>query len=120
MVHVNADVWKAEFHRALNRSPKDAGSVTLYEAADPKKEHDKFLRQVDAEELREIFEEGRGTVKYWHPKSRANHKLDAGYLATAAGHFALTCLEQPKRTKQRPTAPRVAEDGRSFLVSQRD
>jgi phage terminase large subunit GpA-like protein len=87
LVHVNADVWKSEFHRALAKEPGEPGALVLYEG--PPEEHRGFFDQITAEERREIHEEGRGTIVYWHTLRRNNHKLDAGYLAQAAGHFAI-------------------------------
>jgi hypothetical protein len=101
LVHVNADQWKSEYHQGLAMPATEPLAITLYDAASMT-EHDDFCQQFTAERQIEKWFEGRGELRAWERVERQNHQLDAGYNATAAGHFIFT-------RRQQPTAPTVAE-----------
>jgi phage terminase large subunit GpA-like protein len=97
LVHVNADHWKTDFHQRLAMPAEEPTAITLYQAASPT-EHLEYSRQVTAERQIEKWFPGRGTKSVWERVDRENHFLDAGYLATAAGHFVLA------ESQKKPTA----------------
>lgn len=98
LVHVNADHWKSDFHQRLAMPPEEPAAITLYQAASSA-EHLEYSRQVTAERQVEKWLPGRGTVHVWERMERSNHYLDAGYLATAAGHYIAQQLEKRDRPK---------------------
>lgn len=95
LVHVNADHWKSDFHQRLAMPPEEPTAISLYQAASSA-EHLAYSQQVTAERQIEKWVPGRGTVAVWERVERSNHYLDAGYLATAAGHFILAAMEKQK------------------------
>jgi hypothetical protein len=101
LVHVNADHWKSEFHQRLVQPPEEPTAITLYQAASSA-EHLEYSRHLTAERQIEKWIPGRGTVQVWERVERANHYLDAGYLATAAGHFVLQQRQQQAEKASRP------------------
>jgi phage terminase large subunit GpA-like protein len=96
VAHVNSDHWKGELHDRL-ALPADADTaLQLYEVADAA-EHRELAEQLTAERQVTKYAEGRGEVVCWERIRRANHFLDAAYLATAAGNLAVTLAERPKQ-----------------------
>jgi phage terminase large subunit GpA-like protein len=97
LVHVNSDVWKANFHGRLAMPEDEPLAITLYQAPSPN-EHIEYSRQVTAERQVENYIEGKGERPKWDRIRRQNHFLDAGYVATAAGEFILAeqSKEKPK------------------------
>ena len=59
--------------------------MTLFRGT--QREHSKFAHHMAAERSYEELKNGR-MLQRWVMKSRANHWLDAVYMACAAGHFA--------------------------------
>lgn len=105
LVHVNADHWKSDFHQRLAMPPAEPAAITLYQAASSS-DHLDYSRQVTAERQIEKWIPGRGTVQVWERVERANHYLDAGYLATAAGHFIRSQLQKQQEKAHRPQLSR--------------
>lgn len=98
LVHVNADHWKSEFHQRLAMPPDEPTAITLYQAASSA-EHLEYSRHITAERQIEKWLPGRGTVLVWERVERANHYLDAGYLATAAAHFVQSQSMKPAKSQ---------------------
>lgn len=101
LVHVNADHWKSDLHQRLAMPPEEPTAITLYQGASPA-EHLAFSQQITAERQVEKWIPGRGTAPVWERVARANHYLDASYLATAAGQFVVTKLGEIQRKATRP------------------
>lgn len=115
LMNVNADFWKAEFHSRLKLDPTEPGAIRLYAVADLS-EHADWSAQVTAERQIDVWKEGQKAAIKWETLRRANHWLDAGYLATAAGEFIRFSVSQRKATpkpKPRPTVERG--DGERWL-----
>jgi len=122
LVHVNGDHWKSVFHQGLAMAADDPLAIVLYDAASHH-EHEDYAYQVTAEVQKEKWIEGKGPVIVWERKEgqRKNHKLDAGYVATAAAHFVTEMARRrvaPQR-KAEPQPARQTED-RAFLASERN
>jgi len=101
VVEVNADHWKSFLHERL-AVPIDpcvdevpAGAMTFYDSADAN-EHITLIKHLTAERATEEIVEGKGRVVKWvHEGRRANHFLDAGYLACAAAHLCGVRIARP-------------------------
>lgn len=89
VAHVNSDHWKGELHQRLALPPDAEQALQLYEVADAA-DHRELAEQLTAEREVTKYVDGRGEVICWERIRRANHFLDAAYLATAAGNLALT------------------------------
>jgi phage terminase large subunit GpA-like protein len=98
LVHVDANAWKADFQSRLKMPATDAGSIRLYQVADPS-EHADWSAQVTAERQVDVWRAGRRAAVKWEPIRRANHWLDAGYLGTAAAQYL---REHGAEGKQQP------------------
>lgn len=88
LVHVNSDHWKSELHQRLAMPPNEPGAVTLYQGVDAA-EHSEWAAHQVAEKQVLKFLPGRGEVTVWERVNRANHLLDAGYMATTGCQFIL-------------------------------
>jgi hypothetical protein len=84
-VHVNSDSWKTEVRDRMSLEIDQPGALTLYTG--PPGEHRGYSKQLCAERPVQRWDQKRGEHIVWEREDRANHKLDATYLATAAGHF---------------------------------
>jgi len=85
LVHVNADHYKSQLHERLSMPADAGGAMTLFHAMP--NEHTKLAKHFTAEKQVEKQLAGRPPQIVWERIRRANHFLDAAYLATAAGHF---------------------------------
>jgi phage terminase large subunit GpA-like protein len=101
LAHINSDTWKSELHQRLAMEAEKPGALTLYAAADSA-EHEEFINQLTAEKQITKWVDGRGDVIVWHRDRSANHKLDAGYAAVAAGHMVLSLKMKPLTTHRVP------------------
>lgn len=105
-IELDADHWKSKLHESLRAPLEDPGAMTVFEAMP--NEHLSLFKHLMAEEQRQEFVPERGiVVARWIRRSTANHWLDAGQLAMAAGHFVGV------RGVSAPAAPSVAP-GRWF------
>jgi hypothetical protein len=110
LYHVNTEHWKQQVHERFatatfnDQQQLNDGSLSLYASRDPKK-HLTFSHHIVAEERRDQFIEGKGTVRKWVTVSRNNHWLDATALALAAsGIYGHRLIQATIRTPQ-PVAP---------------
>jgi phage terminase large subunit GpA-like protein len=99
LVHVNADHWKLQVRERFGQPADQPGALILYEGQP--NEHADFLEQLAAEEPKEVYEPGKGTVIVWTTIRRKNHKLDSTYAAVAAGDYVLALQA---RARQRAEA----------------
>jgi phage terminase large subunit GpA-like protein len=106
LVHVNADHWKSELHQRLMIPPGEPKAIVLYDAPNPF-EHSEISQHYVAERQMSKFVAGRGEVIVWDRVSRENHKLDASYLAIAAGEFVIAMSSKPE-AKPRPSLSDLA------------
>jgi len=95
LVHVNADHWKLQTRERFSRPADEPGALVLFEAQPG--EHDDFLKQLAAEEPKEIYEPGKGEIVVWVRVRRKNHKLDSTYQAVAAGDYVLVLLARARQ-----------------------
>ena len=84
-VDIHADEWKQRIQSRLACTVDTPGALTLFHAQ--ANEHTKISKHFVAEELREEFKPGIGTVRKMVTISRENHFLDCAYIGAAAGHF---------------------------------
>jgi len=125
VIEVNADGWKRWLHDRLATPPDQPGALVLYHTSDPR-EHTSYCKQLTAERHFEEFLPGKGTVIRWERLSRANHLLDASYLACAAGHLCgVRVVPQPKPPVPSRTPAAAAVDalrtpgGQPFMLTER-
>jgi len=108
LIECNADHWKSWAHRRLSVPLAEPGAVTLYHGSN--NEHTTLVKHFDAEEEKTEFIPGKGTVRKWVRKSRANHWLDCFYNACAAGHLAgvrlIAAPQPPPQPQPRPSQGR--------------
>jgi hypothetical protein len=102
LVHVDADAWKAEFQSRLKMPAEEAGSIRLFEVADPA-EHADWAAHVSAERQVEVWKEGKRAAIKWEQIRRANHWLDAGYLGSAAAQYIREHGTSEQRGSWQPT-----------------
>jgi phage terminase large subunit GpA-like protein len=125
-VDINADHWKSFLHARLAvplAAPYNAGTLVLFN--DLPKNHDKFIKHLLAEsQTQEWHEKKSRYVWVWKRKSKQNHKLDAAYMACAAGHFCGVRLIESDPLPPPPPAeksiPFKTADGRNFFVLERE
>ena len=110
-VKVNADHWKSTLHEQLGLpleagQERPPGSMTFYESPDAN-EHLSLVKQLTSEKPIEEIVPGFGAVKKWVHVRGKNHWLDAGYLATAAGHLCgVRFVKPPPRPAASPAPER--------------
>ena len=122
MVYCNADYWKSTLHERLAQPQNTEGAVTFYHASST--EHITLAKHLTAERAQVEFVPGKGMVTKWIQERRANHYLDCGYNALAAGHLCgvrvtRPDIEPPPQTQQLPIRRITTPDGRPFLATQR-
>lgn len=101
---VNADAWKMFLHRRIKSPTGQPGSITLFQ--DLEKHHSTIERHWRSETLTRELHPSRGFVERWTNTGKANHYLDASYLACAAGHFCgFTVVAQ-----NQPPAPAAVDE----------
>jgi len=88
LYHPDANFWKRWVHERFSTAPiinnTIAGNVlSLFIPTQPR-QHLQFSKHILAEEWRETFVPGRGTVAKFVQVSASNHHLDATYMACAA------------------------------------
>ena len=121
MVYCNADHWKSTLHERLAQPHDTEGAIRFY--AGTATEHITLSKHLTAERAQVEFIPGRGQVTRWIQERRANHYLDCGYNAMAAGYQCgvrvtrpdIEPTPQPQQPSRRITTP----DGRPFLATQR-
>jgi len=109
LVHINSDYWKSVLHNGLAVPAGEPNSIVLYDGA-TKHEHDDFSMEVTAEVQKEKWIDGKGAAIVWERVRRANHKLDAGYSALAAGSVTENARSR-RGPGERPTAAQLAGRG---------
>jgi len=107
LMSLDADAWKAEFQSRLKMEPTEAGAITLYAVADST-DHADWCAQVAAERQIETLQ----GVKF-ETLRRANHWLDAGYEATAAGEFIRANAPQEGQLRPKPRKTLAQMAGRA-------
>lgn len=83
LVEIHTDHWKSEVHAGFAAPPAAPGSITIFQGE--QSTHRSFARHITAEERRQEFVQGEGTVTYWEVLRDANHWLDCMTYARAAG-----------------------------------
>jgi len=120
---VDSDAWKSTFQEAFRADAGERGSLSIFH--DLAGGHKTYERHVRSERPVRKHHPRHGLITVWEAASRANHYLDASYLAAAAGHlvgFRFTASPQDRgpelaaqaaaeAVSQRLTTP----DGRDFL-----
>lgn len=88
LYELNTDYWKQFVHERFMTPTFDEnnllrrGSLSLY-VPEGSVKHTSFANHIAAEELVELFVDGKGTKRYWNVKQDNNHWLDATYMACA-------------------------------------
>lgn len=131
-VEINSDHWKTWLHRRLATplvdeagqlcKPVPAGAMTIFQ--DMPRAHLSFAKHITAETQMTEHIPGRGEQIVWKRLRKANHWLDAGYIACAAGSFCGVKLERdPIRMRSAKQvvadAPAYGYGERPFLVTER-
>lgn len=124
-IEVNSDHWKTWLHRRLatpTGNPMPAGAMVLFQELP--RQHLSFAKHVTAETQVTEHVAGRGEMTIWKRLRKANHWLDASYLACAAGNFCGVKLAkditQPRSARQvAEAAPSYGPDERPYLVTER-
>ena len=132
LYNVNTEHWKQWVHeRFLTETNDDqqmpnSGTLSLFAAPGDRRRHLSFSQHIVAEERRDIFVPGKGTVRKWVVVNRNNHYLDAVALSCAAAgclgvrvvpRVALDQVEPPKQQARRPAI--VNPYGQPFLATER-
>ncbi len=101
LLEINADFWKSWLHARLQTPAGQPGGLTLFHAT--ANEHLSFARHLTAEKKVEDYVPGRGNVTRWERVNKANHWLDAGALASVAGHgVGARLVEAVMPARERP------------------
>lgn len=124
--HIDSDSWKAIVQQRLTKVHEEPGSLMFYDAISPT-EHQKLIKELDAETRERVFEPGKGVTQKWIAHRERNHKLDATVYGCAAGHFVgfrTNPANDPRqkaqlRRRRRGVAARVPIGERKYLVTQR-
>lgn len=118
----NADHWKLRVQESFITPTFDAamqfndGALSLFSDADSKR-HLSFAHHMVAEELQEIFVEGKGLTRKWKVKSRNNHWLDAMAMAScAAGVIGVTQVPRisVQNVPEKPVKPQQPRKPNQF------
>jgi len=107
LMHVSADLWKAEFQARLQMPVTEPGSIRIYSTPQPDIDHADWASHVTAERQVQAMRNGVPVGIKWE-KMRENHWLDAGYLATAAGEFIRATITTAAQAKPRRTLAQMA------------
>jgi len=119
--HVDVDAWKAIVQTRISKAENEPGSLMLYDSISPT-EHQKFVKELDAESRERVFEPGKGIVEQWIVHRERNHKLDASVYGCAGGHFKgfrTNPHNDPKPAKSPKHRQGLRMGKRPFLVTQR-
>jgi len=84
----DADHWKTWLQAGLRTPLDQPGAITLFDPGSDKSmrdRHNKLSRHFASEQLQQRMEPGKGLVQEW-VKHGANHWLDCGAMASAAGN----------------------------------
>lgn len=87
LVHINADWWKSFVHKRLTTPVGQPGAMTLFHHPE-KHGHHELAKHITAEKVLREYVKDRGYVEKFHKIRKANHFLDALYLACMAGYLA--------------------------------
>ena len=132
LYNVNTEHWKQWVHERFATETNDdqqmpnSGTLSLFAAPGDRRRHLSFSQHIVAEERRDIFVPGKGTVRKWVVVNRNNHYLDAVALSCAAAgclgvrvvpRVALDQVEPPKQQARRPAI--VNPYGQPFLATER-
>ena len=123
LFEVDADAWKSWLHARAATPLGEPGALSVFTAKPA--DHLMFARHLTSERQITEFRAGVGDVVRWeNPTRRANHYLDASYLACAAAHWADIRLipetAEPEPESDPPKRrPLTTPDGRPFLVTER-
>lgn len=125
---VNVEYWKHWVHERFStptfneQNQMNDGSLSLFSDSDPRL-HLPYGQHIVAEELTEIFIEGKGLMRKWHEHSKVNHWLDATALAACAGGVIGVRLvprnETPAQIRNVPTKGNRQPQGDSGRYRQR-
>ncbi|MDD5658066.1 MAG: phage terminase large subunit family protein, partial [Elusimicrobia bacterium] len=121
VVEVDADHWKSWLCGRLTCATDAPGAMLLFRAMP--RDHMSLAKHLTAEKETQEFLPGKGIIRRWQVIRRANHWLDACYLAAAAGHAAGVRLPQldyaPPPAPDAPRSPVTAPDGRPYFIMER-
>lgn len=128
LVEIDADKWKDWLHARLRAPAGSAGSMVFH--AGELHTHRTLSRHLTSERQSEEYVPGRGLVTRWENTARrANHYLDAVYMACVAAHIsgmrlqlsrgesASQASESPAQTESEAASGRGLRmpDGRRWL-----
>jgi hypothetical protein len=132
LYHVHTEHWKQWLQERFVTATFDEnqqfndGTLSLYSAPDDRKRHLSFSHHIVAEERRDTYVPGKGTVRKWVTVSRNNHFLDATALAcAAAGCLGVRIIPRVdarpiSQQIRQPQKPRIVNPyGQPFLATER-
>lgn len=107
LFEIQVDYWKTWLHKRASTPLDTRGALTLHDAED----HHAYTKQLSAEQALQKFDPKRGTITYWHNKTRRkNHYLDATVLACIGGHMAGARLIDSGMTENYEPAQDAGDD----------
>jgi phage terminase large subunit GpA-like protein len=91
---MDANHWKSWVHNRLFTPMGNAGAMTLF--AGDGVTHVAYAKHLTAEREMTLYKPGKGQITVWDRVHKANHKLDATYMASIGLHMAGNRLLEQK------------------------